>query len=165
MLSIRKGEPRDLAQIMSCIEAAKKFMRLHNNHNQWNNGYPSPDLIIKDIKLGQNYVGIDTSGEIVMTFAFIIGDNPTYSVIENGQWLNTYSYGTIHRLASNGKQNHIFKKCVEFCFTKINNIRLDTHADNIIMQHATLKLGFIFCGIIHLPDGSPRLAYQKSLIP
>ena len=30
-----------------------------------------------------------------------------------------------------------------------------------IMRHCIEKYGFIYCGVIYLPDGSPRLAYQK----
>lgn len=163
MLQIRKGTPADLNAIMACIDCARTFMRANGNHSQWTDGYPSPEIIAKDIALGQNYVGTDESGELVMTFAFIIGDDPTYTVIENGRWLNNHPYGTIHRLASNGKHRHILKACVDFCFTQTDNLRLDTHADNRTMQQAALKLGFTPCGTIHLTDGSPRLAFQKTL--
>lgn len=29
------------------------------------------------------------------------------------------------------------------------------------MQHLLEKYGFVRCGIIYLPDGAPRIAYQK----
>ena len=41
-----------------------------------------------------------------------------------------------------------------------DNVRIDTHADNIPMQGAIANQGFTKCGIIHVEDGSPRLAYQ-----
>ncbi len=160
---IRKGTHADIDAIMACYEAAKAYMRTHGNHNQWTNGYPSRKLIETDIALGHNYIGTDMNGEIIMTFALIFGDDPTYAIIENGHWLDNRPYATIHRLASNGKQHHILKACVEFCFSKTDNLRLDTHADNLTMQHAALNLGFIPCGTIHLADGSPRIAFQKSI--
>ena len=50
---------------------------------------------------------------------------------------------------------------VEFCSEKISHLRIDTHEDNIVMQHLIIKNGFRKCGIIHIADGSPRIAYEK----
>ncbi len=161
MIRIRKGTAADIDAIMSCYDAARRYMRASGNHNQWINGYPSQELVAEDIATGINYVGTDEDGEIVMAFAFIIDDDPTYSVIEEGQWLNNLPYGTIHRLGSTGKHRGILKLCVDYCMSHIGNIRLDTHADNATMQHAAEKLGFIRCGIIYCIDGSPRVAFQK----
>ena len=41
------------------------------------------------------------------------------------------------------------------------HIRIDTHEDNVVMQNLLKKLGFKFCGIIHLKNGDKRLAYEK----
>ncbi len=41
----------------------------------------------------------ETSG---VSFAFILGEDPTYQQID-GAWLNDQPYGTIHRIAGNGK--------------------------------------------------------------
>ena len=35
--------------------------------------------------------------------------------------------------------------------------------ENLTMQHIVAKAGFSYCGIIHLEDGDPRLAYQLVL--
>mgnify|MGYP003296922186 CR=1 FL=1 len=46
-------------------------------------------------------------------------------------------------------------------FSKFSlNIRIDTHHDNVVMQRLLKKLGFQYCGIIHLENGDPRLAFQ-----
>lgn len=161
MIQIRKGTTADIDGIMSCYEIARRYMRKAGNHVQWINGYPSRELVAEDIATGVSYVGIDESGEIAMAFAFIIGDDPTYSVIEDGKWLNSLPYGTIHRLGSSGKYRGMLRNCVDFCMSEIENIRLDTHAVNITMQRAAEKLGFKRCGIIYCIDGSPRIAYQK----
>ena len=39
-------------------------------------------------------------------------------------------------------------------------IRVDTHEGNIPMRKMLEKQGFVYCGVIHLADGSPRVAYQ-----
>ncbi|MBD5203870.1 MAG: GNAT family N-acetyltransferase [Bacteroidales bacterium] len=160
-MKIRKATAADIDAIMMCYEIARQQMRASGNHSQWINGYPSRDLIAEDIARGISYVGVDDDGDIAMAFAFIIGDDPTYTVIEQGQWLNNLPYGTIHRLGSNGKHHGILRICVDFCMSEISNIRLDTHADNYIMQHTAEKLGFKRCGIIYCVDGSPRIAYQN----
>ena len=95
-------------------------------------------------------------------FAFILGVDPTYQVIEDGAWLNdTLPYGTIHRLASSGKSKGVASAVIEWCLEHCQSLRADTHADNQIMQHLLEKNGFTRCGIIHVADGTPRIAYQK----
>ena len=44
----------------------------------------------------------------------------------------------------------------------IDYLRIDTHEDNHVMQQAVQKLGFRKCGIIHIADGTPRIAYDLS---
>lgn len=165
MIHIRKGTEADIDAIMACYDAARRYMRAMGNHTQWINGYPSQALVAEDIAKGISYVGIDDEGELAMAFAFIIGEDPTYTIIEDGEWLNDLPYGTIHRLGSTGKHRGILKLCVDYCMTHIGNIRLDTHADNATMRHAATRLGFLACGTIYCQDGTPRLAFQKSLQP
>ena len=163
MIHIRKSTAADIDGIMKCYEIARQFMRASDNHSQWTNGYPSRELVAADIVNCTSYIGVDEDGEIAMAFAFILGEDPTYSVIEGGQWLNSLPYGTIHRLGSTGKYHGILRICVDFCLSEIDNLRLDTHADNATMQHAAEKLGFKRCGIIYCDDGTPRIAYQKHI--
>lgn len=160
MIRIRKSTPSDLDALMELYEAARQFMRTSGNPSQWVNGYPSRELVSADIDAEISYVGIDTDGEIAMVFTFFIGADPAYATIHGGQWLNTNPYGTIHRLASSGRHPGMLRRCVDFCQTLIADIRLDTHADNLPMQHAATRLGFHHCGTIHCHDGSPRLAYH-----
>ena len=78
-----------------------------------------------------------------------------------GAWLDDKHYGTIHRIASDGKVKRLFDKCVEFCKCTTLNLRVDTHNDNYPMQKAIERNGFVKCGTIYmLHDGSPRIAYQ-----
>lgn len=163
MIEIRRSRLSDIDAIMECYAAARQYMRANGNPSQWINGYPSRRQIEEDIRAGQGYVGTDGNGEIVMAFAFISGEDPTYIHISDGEWLNDKPYGTIHRLASNGKVKGALKTCVDFCSTMTDNIRLDTHADNVIMQRGVAVLGFRRCGIILCQDGSPRIAYQREL--
>ena len=159
---IRAGAAADIAAVLGVYEASRRYMRATGNLTQWNDGYPSRSDVEADIAAGNLYVG-EFEGEIVMAFAFIVGDDPTYRIIEQGRWLNDRPYGTIHRLGSNGRCGGMLAACVEYCFGRVDNLRLDTHADNRPMLTAAERLGFIRCGIIYCRDGSPRIAFQKTL--
>ena len=160
-VSVRKSVIEDIDNILLVYEGAKRYMRQEGNHSQWIDGYPGHDVIEADIKAGNHYLIEDSDGNILMTFSFIIGPDPTYSYIEGGEWIDETEYGTIHRAASSGMKRGMMKKCIEFCFSRIDNIRVDTHADNLSMKRALTTLDFKKCGIIYLKDGRPRVAFQK----
>ena len=160
-IEIRKSRKEDIPDILRIFDSAREYMRLNNNHSQWNASYPDKSVILNDISKGISYVGIDSEGEIVMTFAFIKGKDPTYQIIYEGNWLNEDEYGTIHRIASDGKIRGVLEAACKFCFQEVQNIRIDTHEDNLPMLRALDNLGFLRCGIINCRDGSPRIAFQK----
>ena len=89
------------------------------------------------------------NGEIVGTFALFLGEDESYRVIEDGAWHLDQPYGTIHRLASNGKARGVSKACFDFCTPQIGYLRADTHADNRPMQRLLEAYGFRRCGVIH----------------
>ena len=157
-MEIRKTVESDLPRLMEIYDKARKFMRANGNMTQWINNYPSEELILADIAAEHSYVCVD-EGEVVGTFAFIVGIDPTYLVIEQGNWLDDEPYGVIHRIASVKKGVGQF--CINWAYEQTHSLRIDTHRDNIPMQRLVTKLGFVYCGIIHIADGSERLAYQK----
>ena len=159
-LILRKGVPADVEAVLAVYEASRRYMRATGNLTQWNDGYPARADVEADIAAGNCYVG-ELGGEVVMAFALIVGDDPTYRIIEQGAWLNDRPYGTIHRLGSNGRCGGVLAACVAFCFGRVDNLRLDTHAENRPMLTAVERLGFVRCGIIYCRDGSPRIAFQK----
>lgn len=163
-MKIRRSTMEDVENILSIFESAKKFMRENNNVSQWSDDYPNTENIIEDIENGNSYVGESPDGEIVMTFAFITGEDPTYKIITKGQWLNEDPYGTIHRIASNGKMRGVLRNACDYCFKEVENIRIDTHKDNKSMLNALDNLGFHKCGEIICRDGTPRIAFQKQSI-
>ena len=160
-MKIRPAAQADLAKIEEIYAGARQFMCENGNPTQWNDGYPRRELLEEDIRLGRLYV-TEQGENICGVFMFVLGDDPTYSYMEGGTWRSDMPYGTIHRIASDGSGG-ILRTAVEFCKTKINHIRIDTHHDNIVMQKAVAKLGFERSGIIHLANGSPRIAYELNL--
>ncbi len=159
-MKIRRAEEGDLALILRVYETAREYMRQSGNPDQWGTDKPKRKLLEDDIKKGELFVGESEEGEIHFVFAFILGADPTYSYIEDGEWLSDEPYGTIHRIASDGTVSGVVKMAVEYCRKTIPNLRIDTHEKNKTMQHVVEKLGFTRCGIIYLEDGAPRIAYQ-----
>lgn len=160
-MKIRKSTAADLPRMMEIYAYARKFMAETGNPHQWGDGgNPRLEVLEQDIEDGVGYV-MEKEGRIVGAFAFIIGEDETYGVIEDGAWLNDDQYGTIHRIAGDGSTKGILKACVEFGAAMIRNIRIDTHHDNVVMQNAIRKCGFEECGVIYVQDGTPRIAYQK----
>ncbi len=157
---IRTAVAADLPQILEIYDAARRFMRANGNPNQWAGGYPYKEILVEDIDIGRLYV-CERENALRGVFMFEIGVDPTYIYIEDGEWLDDSEYGVIHRIASDGKTKGVFAECLGFCLEHIKHIRIDTHDDNLPMQHTLSKNGFKRCGIIYLPDGAPRIAYER----
>lgn len=154
---IRNATYEDLPEILLVYAYARDFMRRTGNPHQWENAHPAKELLESDIDKGDLYVLYD--GGIHAVFALIFGEDPTYGYIE-GQWLNQDPYVTIHRIASAGSRSGMLGQCVTYALSRCNNLRIDTHNDNFVMQHLLNKHGFSRCGIIYLENGDPRIAYQ-----
>ena len=157
---IRQAHKEALKAILDVLDAAKGIMRASGNTRQWENGYPSEEVILHDIRKGYGYVVEAGSGPIGY-FAFIPSPEPTYSYIEGGSWLDDSPYHVVHRVASYPHVHGVFRAIMDWCFSQDPNIRIDTHRDNRIMQHCILRYGFTYCGIIYLQSGDERLAYQR----
>lgn len=159
-MNIRKATVGDLSQIMEIYNRAREYMRENGNLEQWNGSYPSADLILDDIERGKCHLCI-SAGEIYGVFYFAVESDPTYAVIEDGSWLNDAPYGVIHRIAVAKHQRGVASFCFDYALSKCGNVKIDTHQDNIPMQKALAKNGFAKCGVIHLANGDPRIAFQK----
>ncbi|MCM1076386.1 MAG: GNAT family N-acetyltransferase [Bacteroides sp.] len=157
-MTIRKTTVADVGLVMQIFERAKRLMAENGNAHQWIDGYPQREVIEGDIERGVSYV-IEHECAIVGTFCFIVGDDPTYAVID-GDWLNDKPYGTIHRIASSGEVKGIADCALDHCMRMMDNIRIDTHKDNRPMRNWITRRGFMYCGVILTHNGSPRLAYQ-----
>jgi len=156
---VRKAVSEDLGRIEEIYAYARKFMAEHGNPNQWGKTEPPHDQLVQDIHDGTLHV-VMQNNTIHGVFFFWIGEDPTYGYMENGNWSSNTPYGTIHRIAGDGSGG-ILKTAIAFAQNPIGHLRIDTHEDNFIMQNALDKLEFQSRGIIYLPDGSPRIAYER----
>ena len=145
-------------------------MRADGNHDQWSApGFPDDTLLLRDIDRGGGFViesgspvaaGPLPAPQIVAYFALLPSPEPTYDYIE-GAWLTDEPYGVIHRIASYPDVHGVFSAIIDFAADRYPHLRIDTHRDNRIMEHVITAAGFTYCGIIWLPDGTDRLAYER----
>ena len=159
--TIRKSTLADLPVILNLRDQAREIMRSYGNIYQWPDGYPRDDMFLKDIELGGSHVMLDEGGTIVGTFALLPSPEVTYNVIYDGRWLNEEPYHVIHRIASTPDSHGILDTLLDYCESRVANIRIDTHEANVIMRKGLERHGYQYCGIIYLLDGNARLAYQK----
>ena len=159
-MHVRKATYADLNDAMRIYDYARETMRKNGNHSQWINGYPSRELLKGDLENGDLYIIEGEDGLAHAVFMFSTIADETYDVIENGAWLNDEPYGVIHRIGSDGAIRGALSSAVSYALQHVKNIRIDTHADNSIMQNALKKAGFMQCGTIYCFDGSPRIAFQ-----
>ena len=158
---IRNTRPEDLDDVMQIYAEARRFMRDNGNKDQWGNSHPRREMIESDIKNKCGFV-VENNGEIIGTFFFKIGEDPTYIRIYDGEWIDDKKYGVIHRIAVKYHGRRIASFVYDHCYSIINNLKIDTHKDNIPMQHSLVKNGFVRCGTIYLESGDERVAFQKA---
>ena len=129
----------DLPQILKIYAHARAVMKASGNPTQWGDDFPPQELLEEDIDSNRLFLYV-VNGQIEAVFAFILGADPTYAAIEDGQWLDdTLPYGTVHRLASAGKHKGVASAVLDWSMEHCQSLRADTHADNKIMQHLLEK--------------------------
>jgi GNAT superfamily N-acetyltransferase len=170
-MEIRRTKCGDIAAIMPIFDEARATIAALGI-DQWQNGYPSKDVIENDVEKLQSHC-VEIDGEIVGTFALIDDGEPTYDEIFGGNWLTGDGkdhYFAIHRVAISVKSrgSGISAKIIDFCAEKARengkkSLRIDTHRGNIVMRKMLEKNGFAYCGVIYLSDGDERVAYEKIL--
>jgi len=167
-LRFRKGKAEDLAAIMGLVADAQKWFA-KQNIDQWQDGYPTSELISSDILAKVNYI-IELNGVTAATFVASFNGEPTYNEIIGRGWLNKKPYAVVHRIAvSNdyrrrGIAREILHFTEELCAKRgVKDIRIDTHRDNVAMRSLLKKMGYTHCGRITLTSGAFREAYHKEL--
>lgn len=158
---IRKAVADDLDRIMDIFDEARSFMARSGNPTQWGDGYPTRGLVGSDIKSGHCYVCCTGEGSVVATFCVFASPEPNYATLYGGHWIDDGRYHVIHRIASDGSIGGVGRYCMEWCVSKFDNLRIDTHEDNAPMRKIIDDFGFKKCGRILMPDGSWRIAYQR----
>ena len=77
----------DLPQILKIYAHARAAMKESGNPTQWGDNFPPQELLEEDIDSNRLFLYV-VNGQIEAVFAFILGADPTYAAIEDGQWLD-----------------------------------------------------------------------------
>ena len=173
---IRATTPADVPAVMAIIEEARRTIATLGI-DQWQNGSPNEAMITADVEAGQSRVVVK-DGDVVGTFALIDNGEPVYTVIEDGEWQTSdrdatgeWTYIAIHRVAisvahrGSGISTAVIRYAEESARSLgRTSLRIDTHEGHVIMRRMLERHGFIPCGIIHLENGDPRVAYEKIIV-
>ena len=164
-MRIRNAALGDLDRIMQIYAHARQFMTEQGNPRQWaQRSWPPEELIRNDIESGRCYVCVDEADFPHAVFYYDQGSHiePSYDEITDGGWIGAEHYGVVHRIATDGSRRGLGAFCLNWAFSRAGQLRIDTHPDNHPMQGLLQKLGFRYCGIIHIEEeGDPRYAYEK----
>jgi GNAT superfamily N-acetyltransferase len=162
----RKAEQDDAEIIWEVLQQAIQ-KRKEEGSNQWQDGYPNPEVIANDISKGIGFVLV-IDQQIVGYTAIDINNEPAYEELE-GTWLTNGDFVVFHRAAiskdyvGKGLANNLFERIENYALeNQIYSVKADTNFDNGPMLYLFEKLGYTYCGEVYF-RGSPRKAYEKVL--
>ena len=165
-LQFRKATLQEIPQIWEILQKAIQ-RRKEDGSNQWQDGYPNPEVVKADIEKEAGFVL--TVGENLIGYcAVLINDEPAYAGIE-GNWLTNEDFVVVHRIAiaqyylCKVLAKEMMKFIEEFAIQKsIYSVKADTNFDNFAMIKSFEKSGYVYCGEVYF-RGSARRAYEKVL--
>ena len=162
----RKARITEIPQIWDILQNAI-LRRKKDGSEQWQDGYPNPEVIENDIKKEAGFV-LTNENTIIGYVAVIINDEPAYTAIQ-GKWLSNEDFVVFHRVAiaedylGKGLSKVILNFIEDFALSKqIYSLKADTNFDNLAMLHLFEKLGYQYCGEVFF-RGSARKAFEKVL--
>ncbi|QDO95087.1 GNAT family N-acetyltransferase [Formosa sediminum] len=164
--TFRLAELSEVPIIWEILKHAIK-RRKEDGSNQWQDGYPNPEVITNDIKKRVGFV-LTINNHIVGYTAILINDEPEYNNIK-GSWLTNTDFVVFHRIAianthlNKGYAKLILKNIETYAIkNKIYSIKADTNFDNNGMLKLFETHNYIYCGEVYF-RGSPRKAFEKVL--
>lgn len=167
-LRFRKGKASDIDAVMALVADAQDWFR-RQGIDQWQDGYPTRQIIENDISQSYSYI-VEHNSVGVATFVVSFDGEPTYATLKRGEWLNDNAYAVVHRImvADTMRRKGVAREILAFverlCEERgVRDIRIDTHRDNRAMLAMLKKLGYRRCGTITLTSGALREALHKEL--
>lgn len=165
---IRRARNSDITAVMGIVRDAQAALA-ELCIDQWQDGYPTHDIIGKDIVDGVGYVVTDASGEVVGYAAIILTGEEAYRQIADSDWHTQGDCVVVHRLCVSRKARRggVAKKLMNYAAQLatergIGCFRVDTHRGNTRMLSMLQQLGFNYVGVIRYDSGE-RIAYDLDL--
>ncbi|MBR2613034.1 MAG: GNAT family N-acetyltransferase [Clostridia bacterium] len=157
-MEVRRAKQEEVEEILDIYAGARDYMRKTGNPTQWSGGYPDEATVLSDMSAERLYV-LCEGDELYGVFALLETGDSDYDKID-GAWLNSLPYAAMHRVASAGKRGGVVAECVNYVLSRFSDVRIDTHEDNLPMQRALEKFGFVRCGKVHITRAGERIAYH-----
>ncbi len=178
---MRPATVDDVPAIVATLEAGRALLAA-DGIDQWQDGAgPDVDLVTSDVARGWGRVFL-IGGQVAATAALIDEPEPAYDQVVEGAWQTsgdaatpagaTSPYATIHRVAVapafRGKHvaQRFYARLIEEARARgFAEIRVDTHADNVRMQHVIASAGFTRACTVLIGNNPKdlRWAYQLFL--
>ena len=157
----RGARRSDLEQILEIYAHARKAMEDSGNPTQWGDSYPPQEMLEEDIDSNRLFVYM-VNGRLEAVFASSSGRTPPTrkSRTASGstmRCLTAPSTGWPRRVTAGAwrlRSSHGASSTARACGPTPTPT---TRSCSIFLE----KNGFARCGIIHVEDGTPRVAYQK----
>ena len=163
-MEIRKTKPEELNILIRMYENARIFMASHGNPLTMGEHLSCTTDPDGRYSSGNSYVCVEHD-KIIATFYYKEGIDDTYVRIYEGQWLNEAPYGVVHRITSDGTIRGAASFCLNWAFNKCGNLKIDTHRDNIVMQHLLDKNGLNIVELSILKTEVKELPTRKYKMP
>ena len=165
---IRRAHIDDIERILSIVRSAQ--LSLHElGIDQWQDGYPSQEVIEEDITNGVGWVITDDDNLILGYSAIVLTGEEAYRQIEPSEWHTPEEYVVVHRICVDsalhrqGTATALMRHAAAMARNEsIKGFRIDTHRGNIRMLALLERLGFSYCGIVTYDSGE-RLAFDLNL--
>ncbi len=165
---IKQADFQDQSKIWNLLQKAILKRKLEGS-NQWQDGYPNPEVVKHDIEQQNGYVILNTLGQIVGYFALSFSPEPAYEELKTGWLTQNQTYAVVHRLALTqepkipGFATWVFNAIESLIKSKnITSVKVDTNFDNAPMLHLFNKMGYTYAGEVYF-RGSARKAFEKIL--
>lgn len=162
---LRKATLSEIPAIWVILQQAIA-RRKQDGSDQWQNGYPNPQIVEDDIHKGWGYV-MEDNHEVIAYAAIIFGIEPAYNDLK-GKWLTYGDYVVVHRVATSnsvkgkGIGGKLFEMVEDLAIkNKVYSVKVDTNFDNVPMLKILDKLKYTYCGEVFFEG--PRRAYEKVL--
>lgn len=166
-MELTRATVQDMGALLQIVHDAQALLAA-DGIDQWQDGYPNEQTLLADIEAQALFV-YRLEGMPVAMAAILHGPDPDYAHIEDGAWDYPHApYMVIHRVAvaASVRGKHIagpwYDACIDYALQQgVQDIRVDTHPDNLRMQALITSSGFIRQGIVTVRSNpnAKRIAY------
>ena len=157
MYTLEPAKKEDTEKCYEILDMGREFQR-KQGFIQWDQRYPTYNMVVEDIENGNGYILKTEDGKIA-AYMYLSFDGDKYYDLKGDIWGSDEPYAVMHRISvhddfrGKGITTEVFRLIEELCIQKgIRYIRGDTKKPNERMQHVFLKNGFTFRGELFYID-------------